>query len=618
MIIIFVLKNLYFQNCLYLCILEFCGEYPHYPGNKKSVPVPKYRYMRNYRRSLYAFAFAASAAVPAFALNLPVKIIGNKPYYYYTVDKKDRFYQLPEKLGVPRSVITANNPAANDGVQPGMVLTIPIEYDAVIVNGYYCVEHKATSGESLYGIAKKYNVSVDKIVEFNPEATKGVNKLKLLIPLIAAPEQASQPQAKNEEPATGAVAENKEKAVTLGTSEIIGTDSDEEEEGNIPPENTQPYEVPVAVPDTLPSENQLTSAPEDVVARNKSISLILPFPLGNQEQTKAEKLITEFYKGFLMGVEEFSHQGAPITINAFDSAVSPEEMAKLVANPAILESDIIISPDSEETLQQLAKAVEGTDTKIFNPFVVKNTDYMTNPSIIQAIIPHEKMYQKAVDAFIGEFGGKIPVFLSRIQGQADKSQFITLLKERLAAENIEFKEIAYRDFLTPENLEELTIDNSYVFIPASGNRIEFNKFAPALKSWKETGASLSIFGFPEWVTFRDETLGALGELNATIYTRFYSVENDPQTKSLEQRYKEWYGQQMMEAVPNQGVFGYDIAMFLINSLRNSSEESFIPSDFQGVQSGFIFVKPGEGAGLVNDNLYFLTFNPDGTTGKKVL
>jgi len=614
--------------------------------------------MRDFKiRRLLCCIAAATFSFAAWTLNLPVKNIGGKPYYYYTVDKKDRFYKLPQKLGVSRTTLVRYNPAAAEGIQPGMVITIPVEYDAEIVNGYYTIRYEADKNESIYGLGKRFDVPVDKIIEFNPNATHGIGGLTLTIPLASAPEKESQP--------TGIVPDGKQytihngetlyaisannnvtleellaanpglnpnsyrdgTVITIPNRQSVDEESDSGfEYGELPkkpmsggmyvsPEDINPNEFPVdpddSVSDTVSAEGEY--AP-------RSVALLLPFGLGQEQQSKATQLITEFYRGFLMGVEKLSHSGSPVSVYAYDSSVSIDSLRQLMGSTEIASADIIVAPDNEEIFREIVSATANTKTKVFNPFVVRNEDYVSNPGIVQAIVPHKQMYRKAVDAFVKNLNGRTPVFLSRIQGQADKAPFVTLLKEQLDRDSIDFKDIAYRDFLTAEALEELQAGSSYVFIPSSGSRIEFNKFAPALKSIKESGVSLSVFGFPEWITFRNETLDALYALDATIYSRFRIEPSDHATKDVERKYLEWFGAEMMDAVPNQGIFGYDIAMFIVNSLRNSGNDvngfDFVP--YQGVQSGFRMVSSGENGGLYNDNLYFLTFVNGGSVRKTIL
>ncbi|MDE6073868.1 MAG: hypothetical protein K2F80_04645 [Muribaculaceae bacterium] len=73
---------------------------------------------------------------------------------------------------------------------------------------------------------------------------------------------------------------------------------------------------------------------------------------------------------------------------------------------------------------------------------------------------------------------------------------------------------------------------------------------------------------------------------------------------------------MLEAVPSQGLLGYDTAVFLIRSLRNN-EGNFSESSmaYDGVQSGFDIYRPEGIKGLVNMNLYFVTYGPNRATTK---
>ena len=81
----------------------------------------------NFKKSvLTALAFML-ALVCASALDLPIKKVNGKIYYYYVVQKSDVIYSLPEKIGLPRKDILKYNPNAVDGVSAGMVLTVPVE-----------------------------------------------------------------------------------------------------------------------------------------------------------------------------------------------------------------------------------------------------------------------------------------------------------------------------------------------------------------------------------------------------------------------------------------------------------------------------------------------------------
>ena len=134
---------------------------------------------------------------------------------------------------------------------------------------------------------------------------------------------------------------------------------------------------------------------------------------------------------------------------------------------------------------------------------------------------------------------------------------------------------------------------------------------------------MTIFGYPEWVTFRGESFDEICALDATIYSRYLSTDVDPATRELKQRYKDWYGVEMFEAVPTQGILGFDTGMYIIRGLRQLDETGVFPEENAGVQSNMKLVWSGNaetdangdlstGGGLVNDALYLINYRPGGT------
>ncbi|MDE6164073.1 MAG: hypothetical protein K2F62_00580, partial [Muribaculaceae bacterium] len=129
----------------------------------------------------------------------------------------------------------------------------------------------------------------------------------------------------------------------------------------------------------------------------------------------------------------------------------------------------------------------------------------------------------------------------------------------------------------------------------------------------------AIFGYPEWIAFRGEYLDQLGELNATIYSRFYSPTGDYLARHVATDYARWFGEDMTDAIPNQALLGFDIAMFTINSLRENGGELMLPDPdgeeivYDGLQSSFRPMLEQGDKGWTNHALYFITFKNDGTT-----
>lgn len=626
------------------------------------------------------------------ALDLPVKHINGRAFYYYRVDKKDRPYSLAEKLGIKTSDIAKYNPQAADGFQSGMMLTFPVSIDAQIINGYYTTTYSPAKNETIYGIAKRFDVPVERIIAFNPHAAQSIHDTTLIIPLQPTADLAVEPQPTKSSQPTQVVIEEEDidnipaqepdesltqiRTYTISKGEtlskiarengisvqdilamnpklnphkyqagqrillppVISLDEPEIAETTPQPVQQQPAVQPVQQqPVTQPSapvqkplpavtnNTPLTTVKEkiaessDEVTRPVSIGIMFPFMLNEEEESKSAKLFTEFYRGFLLAAEELSHSGQPVKIYAYDTSASIDSVTRILNHISRDSINIFVGPDDQATLTRLGRYASAYNAYVLNMFAVKDDSYKYISSMIQANIPHDYMYSKAITGFIEKYEDKTPVFLSRAEGNDDKKEFVNKLKAELKKKGINYIDLLFENSLTSEELAELSVDGSYVFVPVSGNASEFTKFAPALNSFRKTmtnTANFALFGYPEWVMFRNERLDYLHALNTTIYSRFFTSTDSPLADKIANEYSNQFGTEMIEAVPSQGLLGYDTAIFLIKSLRNN-EGNFSDSSmaYDGVQSGFDLNRPAGVKGLVNLNLYFITFGPRRITTK---
>lgn len=77
---------------------------------------------------------------------------------------------------------------------------------------------------------------------------------------------------------------------------------------------------------------------------------------------------------------------------------------------------------------------------------------------------------------------------------------------------------------------------------------------------------------------------------------------------------------MVEAVPTQGILGYDTGMYIIRGLREKAATGVFPADFSGLQSELRLVRAngpesGDQGGLYNEALLLIHFLPGGSVEK---
>ena len=159
-------------------------------------------------KKIFALALVAFAAMTSQAQNsLPKTSIGGHEFYYYEAGNNESIYDIAAKLGVTKDEIIKNNPEAADGITSGMRLYFPVKENTASATNVTSTapapvkaeskKHTVKEGETLYGLAKRYGVTVDDFIEANPGTEKGIKiGQKLIIPktetVVPAPATASQ------------------------------------------------------------------------------------------------------------------------------------------------------------------------------------------------------------------------------------------------------------------------------------------------------------------------------------------------------------------------------------------------------------------------------------------
>jgi hypothetical protein len=286
--------------------------------------------------------------------------------------------------------------------------------------------------------------------------------------------------------------------------------------------------------------------------------------------------------------------------------------------PEIANMDMIVTSDNPTFLKTVARKA-ASNTLILNLFAVKDSSYTSLPNMIQTNIPHDEMYEQAINGFLDNFPFATPVFLTRNGGKNDKEEFTSALKAKLTAEGRFYQTVNFDGYLSDADLEGLTPDViSYVLIPNSGNRDEFTRIQHAIKSLKNSaveGSTVQLFGYPEWATFRGTQFDDICELETTIYSRYVPTNNDYDASSLNTRFRQVYGEGLIDKqMPVFGILGFDTGRMAIEGMRTMAGTGSFPSRYVGIQSGLKLERAANG-GLFNNALFFITYKPGGIVDK---
>lgn len=550
-------------------------------------------------------ALGVTASLTLFAATLTHK-----------VQPGDTAYSIANHYNITLETLYKYNPQTREGLRAGDVLVLPDngtvnqQTEAPVTDKTY---HTIEKGESLFGIAKRYGMTVDYLLALNPQVDTDGYTAGTVLRLRKDTAVPATPQAPVIEESAQETPLVKEVKAIKNASKKKGLKEPELPE----PAPTEDSET--IIDETVSIVEEPTMQPKMVITDN-TVVLMLPFMSNTADpKDKLAQHSTDFLRGFMIAADTLSHRGANVNIVVCDTYNNLDTVRSILNRPEVQQAAVIIAPSDTMQLQTIA-ANSGENTWVFNVFAVKDTTFLNNPRVIQGNIPHDEMYGKAIDAFMARYNGYTPVFLTNNnETKNDKAEFTEMLRSQLQAEGRQWNDINYNIALTEVYLNDLDPQGQYVFIPATSLKSEFNHFASTITKFREEHpeASIRFFGYPEYVTFKGTYREALGDLNTTIYSRFFCDDMDYGVRKLNNQFVTKYGREMLEVYPSQAILGYDLGRYLIKALRNDMTDGTIGKPAIGIQTP-INLDYDSTTGPVNTAMYIITFSPGGFAEKSVM
>ncbi len=140
----------------------------------------------------------------------------SQAFKYHTVAPEENVYRIAQKYDISVESIYKYNPDAKNGVQVGSKLVIPVQGESSETSGETDVSfksHRVEKKETLYSLSKQYDVSIDEIKKYNKQLySKELQNGEIIqIPVIAKSEtQSVRPVQKAQSPKSTQISKTRE------------------------------------------------------------------------------------------------------------------------------------------------------------------------------------------------------------------------------------------------------------------------------------------------------------------------------------------------------------------------------------------------------------------------
>ena len=449
----------------------------------------------------------------------------------------------------------------------GLTLSMGVFAQTTKWRDIYTVKKKDT----VFGIANKYGLSLPELMEANPEMKQEGYVLQKGATLFIPYEKDLKKNQERAGNAAGASAA----AATAGTGALAPAKS---------------------------------AAAPAVVSNAVKIGVMLPL----HDVDGDGKRMVEYYRGLLMACDELKQKGISTDVHAWNVPIDADIRTTLLQEGAD-KCDIIFGPLYTKQVAPLTGFCKTYGIKLVIPFSINGDDVERNKEIFQVYQSQETLNESTIQAFLKRFTNVHPIFVDCNDSTSRKGVFTYGLRKELEKRNINY---------SITNVNSSIDQFAKAFLPSKQNVVILNTGrSPQLTAVlnkldefdsKYPGASISLFGYTEWLMYAKYNLERFYKYDTYIPSTFYYNPNSAQTKALESRYERWFHQPMMVAQPRFAITGFDHGMYLIQGVKRYGKNftgERQQMTYQPVQTPLRFEKTSRG-GYKNKSFQLIhyTFN----------
>ena len=429
-----------------------------------------------------------------FLFTLLIFSITSNAQKLHVVSKNETLYSLSKKYNISIKKLIDINPECNSGLRQGMNLVIPIQYENIDTVVYSM--HRVRPLESFYSIKNKFGVSQQDLLKLNPQLNDGFRAGKYIkIPKLDEP--------------------------SFVTEEIKDNTKDNYNEYNFKKngknfKKKDFYNIAFLLPlyyqinDSLKLSSNFTEFPE---IYQKSIYAL------------------DFYAGAKIAIDSLSKIHKNINIHVFDTENSTKKTFEIVSDKKFLDFDLVIGPFYSSNFKVAARVLNRKKIPLISPFSTKSDLLRDLPNTFQTLTSQKRQL----------------TFLSEYIFKHYKNNNITLIRRKNDDFNLRdwfissfnFDSIYFKEIIVESNVidsihhEIDTLCENTIIV--SSKEIDFvTDILTKLNAIRDS--KITVFGLSNWYLFENLDINYLMNLNVHIPNTGMISYNDTLTKYFESKF----------------------------------------------------------------------------------
>ena len=514
----------------------------------------------------------------------------NSWFYVHKVQPRQTLYSICRAYDVTQQeVYEANRAALETGLKAGMDLYIPFHGGIEAVNAASQPQPQAETAaeqpqsqpqddgftthrvkwyESLYSIARKYEISPEAIIRANHLTRVDLRTGQILRIPTANYQDAVERQV------------NGDYADEVDQNEITVVEEIDQPAGDEP---VQPY------------DDIFFNEPFSGKAK---IALLLPF---NSRSSSPSSNYLDFYSGVLLALERIKSQGIDADLKVIDISEYSNNIGALASDQFLGDRDFVIGPVMSADISKIVDYCNMRGIPLISPMDQQAEKLVAdNPSLIQAPVSADDQIAKLIESMDFTSTAKDNVIVIREKG--NDSLYFKQIESALVRADIPFKTFSY-GILEGRRIDA-TLSSSYLSNSKTNHIIiasEKESFASdAVRNISLLSSRYDIVGYGSNRLRNFETIELEAYQNVSMHFSlgYYVDYSRPEVRDFVFKYRALFNTE-----PGAYAFqGYDLTNYFTEALRKYGKRftrSLGDFDMKLLQSNMHYEKPSPWGGYLN-------------------
>jgi len=373
-----------------------------------------------------------------------------------------------------------------------------------------------------------------------------------------------------------------------------------------------PSTDPNATPASSTQEISMPTKPQVVETdmRQREIRVGIMLPLHNINGDG--KRMVEYYRGILMACDSLRANGISTDIRAWNVA-EDTDINEVLQDPQAANRDLIIGPLYSKQVKALGDFAREHNIRVLIPFSINTPEIFTNAMLFQVYQNGNVLNDGYVSRFYERYKNYHTVIIDCNDTTSTKGGFTSALRKKLELEGKKYSLTNLRSGESQFQKLFSTTEPNVVVLNTSRLQelnVAFAKLNGMVMSRSQI--QVAVFGYPEWLMYTSRHLDNFYKFDVCIPSTYYMNPVSSRTARLKQKYRWNFHQDMQNYHQRYAVTGFDHAYFFIKGLHMYGQ------NFTGA-SGMVGYSPYQtplhferlsGGGLQNRARLFVHYTKD--------